>query len=150
MSISHLSALTGLIAAGTGLPTVFPIPWTSTASAGESWAYSRGPRATPSLYFTAVSPQSPCSKRLSAPHMDELAGLMVPRPAHATGHSVAEFVLAWTLVIESGHIPLYTRPGTCNKVLYRPLRWRHLMWTQRVIYQDLYNVWALLRANRDV
>ena len=83
------------------------------------------------------------------PHMDDFAGLMVPRPAHAAWPSHAEIELAWTLIIESGHIPLYTRLGTCNKALYRPLRWRHLMWTQRIIYQDLYNVWALLRANRN-
>ena len=148
MSISHLSALTRLIAAGTGLP--IPNSLDQYRLSGRvmgllSWST----RNTISLLYSRL-PQSPCSKQLSAPHMDDLAGLMVPRPAHATGHSVAEFVLAWTLVIESGHIPLYTRLGTCNKVLYRPLRWRHLMWTQRVIYQDLYNVWALLRANRDV
>ena len=80
--------------------------------------------------------------------MDDFAGLMVPRPAHVAYLSREENALAWTLIIESGHIPLHTRLGTCNKDLYRPLRWRHLMWMQRIIYQDLYNVGALLRANR--
>ena len=79
--------------------------------------------------------------------MGDFAGLMVPRPAHAAGPSHDENELAWTLIIESGHIPLRTMLGTCNRDLYRPLRWRHLVWTQRIIFQDLY-VWKLIQANR--
>ena len=59
-----------------------------------------------------------------------------------------ERALAWTLLIESGHIPLRTMLGTCSRDLYRPLRLRLLAWAQRVVFQDLYHVWALLQANR--
>ena len=55
--------------------------------------------------------------------MSAFAGLMVPRQAHAAELSHDERALAWALLIESGHIP-------------------------RVVFQDLYNVWALLQANR--
>ena len=75
--------------------------------------------------------------------MSDFAGLMVPRLVRAAGPSHVEKGLAWTLIIESGHIPLRTRFGTCNRDMYRPLRWRHLLWTQRIIFQDLQNVWTL-------
>ena len=74
--------------------------------------------------------------------------LLVPRPVHIAGPSQDEGALARALVIESGHIPFRTRLGTCNRELYRPLRRRHLVWTQRIIFQDLYNVWTLIQANR--
>ena len=74
--------------------------------------------------------------------MSDFAGLMVPRLSHD------ERALAWALLIESGHIPLRTRLGTCSRDLYRPLRRRLLVWTQRIIFQDLHNVWMLLQANR--
>ena len=80
--------------------------------------------------------------------MSNFAGLMVPRRAHAAELSHDERALAWALLIESGHIPLRTRLGTCSRDLYRPLRLRLLAWVQRVASQDLYNVWALLQANR--
>ena len=80
--------------------------------------------------------------------MGDFAGLMVPRPAHAAGPS-HEKELAWTLIIDSGQIPLRTRLGTCSRDLYRPLRRRHLMWTQRIIFQDLHNVWTLIQANKE-
>ena len=80
--------------------------------------------------------------------MGDFAGLMVPKQVHAAGLSHEERALVWTLLIESGHIPLRTRLGTCNRDLYRPLRWRYLVWTQRIIFQDLYNVWKLIQANR--
>ena len=50
------------------------------------------------------------------------------------------------MLIDSGHIPLRTMLGTCSRDLYRPLRLRLLAWAQRVVFQDLYNVWALLQA----
>ena len=62
--------------------------------------------------------------------------------------SYDERALVCTLLIESGHIPLRTMLGTCSRDLYRPLRLRLLAWAQRVIFQDLYNVWAILQANR--
>ena len=80
--------------------------------------------------------------------MSAFAGLMVPRRAHAAELSHDERALAWALLIESGHIPLRTMLGTCSRDLYRPLRLRLLAWAQRVVFQDLYNVWALLQANR--
>ena len=80
--------------------------------------------------------------------MSALVGLMVPRRAHAAELSHDERALAWALFIESGHIPLRTMLGTCSRDLYRPLRLRLLAWAQRVAFQDLYNVWALLQANR--
>ena len=79
--------------------------------------------------------------------MCDCDGLLVPRPAHAAGHSHEGRALAWSLIIESGHIPLCTRHGICSRDLYRPLRRRHLEWVQKIIFQDLHSVWALLRAN---
>ena len=43
--------------------------------------------------------------------MSDFAGLMVPRLVRAAGPSHVEKGLAWTLIIESGHIPLRTRLG---------------------------------------
>ena len=80
--------------------------------------------------------------------MSDFAGLMVPRRAHAAELSHDERALAWALLIESGHIPLRTRLGTCSRDLYRPLRLRLLAWVKRIVFQDLFNVWALLQANR--
>ena len=84
--------------------------------------------------------------------MDNFAGLMVPRPAHVPVLSREENILTWTLVIASGHIPSHTRLGFCSKVLWeahRPLRLLRLVWLQRIIFQDLHNVGALLQALRD-
>ena len=64
--------------------------------------------------------------------MSAFAGLMVPRRPHAAELSHDERALAWALLIESGHIPLRST----------------LAWAQRVVFQDLHNVWALLQANR--
>ena len=36
--------------------------------------------------------------------MCDCDGLLVPSPAHAAGHSHEGRALAWTLIIESGHI----------------------------------------------
>ena len=80
--------------------------------------------------------------------MSAFAGLMVPSRPHAAELSHDERALAWTLLIESGHIPLRTMLGTCSRDLYRPLRLRLLAWAQRVVFQDLHNVWAFLQANR--
>ena len=78
-------------------------------------------------------------------------GLLVPRPTHTHTHtpgpSPEEQALAWTLIIESGHIPLRTRLGTCKHELRGPLRRRHLEWVQKIIFQDLHSVWASLQAN---
>ena len=76
------------------------------------------------------------------------AGLMVPRQLLVAELSYDERVLVWTLLIESGHIPLRTLLGNCSRDLYRPLRLRLLAWAQRVVYQDLHHIWALLQANR--
>ena len=54
--------------------------------------------------------------------MGDFDGLMVPRQVHAAELSHEERALVWTLLIESGHIPLRTMLGTCNRDLYRPLR----------------------------
>ena len=80
--------------------------------------------------------------------MSDFAGLMVPRRARAAELSDEERALVWALLIESVHIPLRTRLGTCSRDLYRPLRLRLLAWVQRVVFQGLYNVWTLLQANR--
>ena len=80
--------------------------------------------------------------------MCALAGLMVPRRALVAELSYDERALVWTLLIESGHIPLRTILGNCSRDLYRPLRLRLLAWAQRVVFQDLHHVWALLQANR--
>ena len=76
--------------------------------------------------------------------MSAFAGLTVPRRPLVAKLSYDERALVWALLIESGHIPLRTILGTCGRDLYRPLR---LAWAQRVVFQDLYNVWALLQAN---
>ena len=80
--------------------------------------------------------------------MCSLAGLMVPRRPLVAELSYDERVLVWTLLIESGHIPLHTVLGNCSRDLYRPLRLRPLAWAQRVVFQDLHHVWALPQANR--
>ena len=67
--------------------------------------------------------------------MSDFASLMVPRRAHAVELSHDERALVWTLLIESGHIPLRTMLGTCNRDLYRPLRRRLLVWVQRIIFR---------------
>ena len=56
--------------------------------------------------------------------MCAFAGLMVPRRPLVTEPSYDERVLVWTLLIESGHIPLRTLLGNCSRDLYRPLRLR--------------------------
>ena len=80
--------------------------------------------------------------------MNDLAGLAVPRRTHASDLSHDERAFAWALLIESGHIPLRTRLGTCSRVLYRPLRLRFLAWLQRVVFTDLYTVWSILQAHK--
>ena len=74
--------------------------------------------------------------------MSAFAGLMVPRRPHAAELSHDERALAWTLLIESGHIPLRTMLGTCSRDLYRPLRLRLLAWAQPVVFQDLQRLGA--------
>ena len=80
--------------------------------------------------------------------MCALAGLMVPRQPLVADLSYDERVLVWTLLIESGHIPLRTLLGNCSPDLYRPLRLRLLAWAQQVVFQDLHHIWALLQANK--
>ena len=80
--------------------------------------------------------------------MCALGGPMVPRRPLVAVLSYDERVLVWTLLIESGHIPLRTLLGNCCRGLHRPLRLRLLAWAQQVVFQDLHHVWALLQANR--
>ena len=80
--------------------------------------------------------------------MSAFACLMVPRRPLAAELSHDERALAWALLIHSGHIPHRMMLGTCSRDLYRPLRLRLLAWAQRVVFQDLHHVWALLQANR--
>ena len=80
--------------------------------------------------------------------MSALVGLMVPRRPLVAELNYDERALVWALLIESGHIPLRTILGTCSRDLHRPLRLRLLAWAQRVVFQDLHHVWALLQANR--
>ena len=80
--------------------------------------------------------------------MSALAGLTVPRRPLVAELSYDEKALVWALIIESGHIPLRTILGNCSRDLYRPLRLRLLAWAQRVVFQDLHHVRALLQANR--
>ena len=82
--------------------------------------------------------------------MCAFAGLMVPRRPLVAEPSYDERVLVWTLLIESGHIPLRTLLGNCSRDLYRPLRLRLLAWAQQVVFQDLHKVWAILQANRSI
>ena len=77
-----------------------------------------------------------------------LVGLMVPRRPLVAELNYDERALVWAPLIENGHIPLRTILGTCSRDLYRPLRLRLLAWAQRVVFQDLHHVWALLQANR--
>ena len=79
--------------------------------------------------------------------MCALVGLMVPTRPLVAELSYDERELVWTLLIESGHIPLRTILGNCSRDLYRPLRLRLLAWAQQVVFQDLHHVWALLQAN---
>ena len=148
MPASHHTVVTGYTAAGTALLVAFFHPETSTASAGESRSCSSDRHGPSSLLCSHFS-ESRGSTRSCLFYMDDFAGSMEPRPPHIDGPPYAERVPAWTLIIDSGHIPLRTRLGTCSRALYRPLRWRHLMWTQRIIFQDLHNVWTLLQANRE-
>ena len=100
---------------------------------------------------TSFSQTSSLAQVLHVAHsvpMSDFADLMVPRRAHAAELYHDERALAWALLIESGHIPLRTRIGTCCRDLHRHLRRRLLVWTQRIIFQDLHNVWMLLQANR--
>ena len=80
--------------------------------------------------------------------MCALVGLMVPRRPLVAELSYDERALVWTLLIESGHIPLPTLLGNCSRDLYRPLRLRLLAWAQLVVFQDFHHVWALLQACR--
>ena len=80
--------------------------------------------------------------------MCALVGFMVPRRPLVAELSCDEKALVWAPIIESGHIPLRTILGNCSRDLYRPLRLRLLAWAQRVVFQDLHHVWALLQANR--
>ena len=80
--------------------------------------------------------------------MCALVGFLVPRRPLVAALSYDDKVLAWTILIESGHIPIRTLLGNCSRDLYRPLRLRLLAWAQRVVSQDLHHIWALLRANK--
>ena len=80
--------------------------------------------------------------------MCDLTGLAVPRRIHAPDLSPDERAFAWALLIESGHIPLRTRLGTCCRDLYRPLRLRFLAWLLRVAFRDLHTVRSILQANK--
>ena len=107
------------------------------------------------ILHTAITPSLLFYFRLHANQrcpMDNFAGLMVPRPTHVPELSREESVLAWTVVIASGHISFHTRLGPCSKELwriFRPLRLMRFVWLQRIIFQDLHNVGALLQALRD-
>ena len=80
--------------------------------------------------------------------MCAFAGFMVPRRPLVVELSYDDKVLAWALIIESGHIPIRTLLGNCSRDLYGPLRLRLLAWAQRVVFQDLHHIWALLQANK--
>ena len=80
--------------------------------------------------------------------MCALDGFMVPRRPLVVELSDDDKVLAWALIIESGHIPIRTLLGNCSRDLYRPLRLRLLAWAQRVIFQDIHHIWTLLQVNR--
>ena len=69
----------------------------------------------PASHLLSQGFRFPRSTRFSEPQWGDFAGLMVPRPVHAAGPSHEEKELAWALIIESGHIPLRTRLGTCNR-----------------------------------
>ena len=90
----------------------------------------------PRLSYAAISQSHGAARVSGFPNMGDFAGLMVPRPPHTDGPPHAERVLAWTLIIDSGHIPLRTVLGSCNRDLYRPLRRRLLMWVKRTIFQE--------------
>ena len=100
------------------------------------------------VHFYQASLLDPALRVAHPVPMSDFARLMVPRRAHAVELSHDERALAWALLIESGHIPLRTMLGTCSRDLYRPLLRRHLVWTQRIIFQEMYNVWTLIQANR--
>ena len=70
--------------------------------------------------------------------MCAVVGLMVPRRPLVAVFSYDEKALVWTLLIES----------TCSRDLYKLLWLRQLVWAQWVVFQDLYNVWALLQPNK--
>ena len=80
--------------------------------------------------------------------MCALDGFMVPRRPLVVELSDDDKVLAWALIIESGHIPIRTLLGNCSRDLYRPLRLRLLAWVQRVVFQDTHHIWSLLQVNR--
>ena len=79
--------------------------------------------------------------------MNDFAGLAVPRRTHASDLSHDERAFEWVLLIESGHIPLRTRLGTCSRDLYRPLRLRFLGWLFRVAFGDILTLRSILRAS---
>ena len=98
--------VTGYTATGTALLVAFYHPETSTASAGEPRSGSpdrHGPSASTMQPFLRVHG---AATRFCLLYMDDFAGLMVPRPPHIDGLLYAERALAWTLIIDSGHIPL--------------------------------------------
>ena len=100
------------------------------------------------VYFALHSVFVPVLRAVYSVPMCALVGFMVPRRPLVVELSYDDKVLAWALIIESGHIPLRTLLGNCSRDLYRPLRLRLLAWAQRVVFQDLHHVWALLQANR--
>ena len=52
--------------------------------------------------------------------MCSFAGLTLPCQPLIADLSYDERSLVWTLLIESGHIPLRTLLGNCSRDLYRP------------------------------
>ena len=100
------------------------------------------------VYFALHSVFVPVFHAVFSVPMCALVGFMVPRRPLVVDLSYDDKVLAWALIIESGHIPIRTLLGNCSRDLYRPLRMRLLAWAQRVVFQDLHHVWALLQANR--
>ena len=71
---------------------------------------------------------------------------LLARVQGGEGHSVEKRALAWTMVIESGHIPLCTRLGTCNRDLYGPLGLRHCNWVHKVMFEEMLRIWALMQV----
>ena len=72
--------------------------------------------------------------------MCTLAGLTLSSQPLIADLSYDERFLVWTLLTDSGHIPLCTLLGNCSRDLYRPMRLRLLAWAQQVV--------ALLQANK--
>ena len=65
----------------------------------------------------------------------------------ATEQPQEEKAFDWSLIIESGYIPLRTRLGTCCRDLYMPLRLRFLGWLLRVAFRDILTLRSILRAS---